>query len=166
MKHETERRYSEGLTLDKRTLSGLAMPYGQVGKPGGGKPRERFAPGAFGEPGDVMLNVMHRRDRPLARTGDGGLELADDGKALAVRATLPKTRDADDTLALVKSGVLRGLSVEFRATKEHREAGIRVIDKADLLAIAVVDKPAYEGATVDARQADTEQPAPLAWWLL
>ena len=169
MTDKIERRYSEGVTLDGRTLSGLAMPYGQVGKPGGGKPNERFEAGAFGDlsNADVLLNTMHRRDRPLARSGDGGLTLADDGKALAVRAKLPKTRDADDTLALVKAGVLRGLSVEFRARQERREAGVRVIERADLVAIAVVDKPSYEGATVDVRHADTDARDPLAeWWLL
>ena len=163
-----ERRFTEGLARDGRTLSGKAMPFGTIGKPGGGKPPERFEPGAFGDVSklDVMLNRQHNRSQPIARTGSGGMELTADGKALEVRARLPKTREADDTLALVKAGVLRGLSVEFVARRERMEGGTRVIERADLVAIAVVDKPAYPAAQVSTRQADTGDGGGCPWWLL
>ena len=38
-------------------------------------------------------------------------------------ATLPKTRDADDVLELVRTGVLRGLSLEFAAQSETHGIG-------------------------------------------
>ena len=64
---------------------------------------------------------------PLARTGGAGLDLADSAERLAFAATLPETRAADDILALVRSGVMRGASVEMRVTAERVEAGVRVI---------------------------------------
>ena len=114
--------------------------------------RERFTAGAFAPIGDVILNAQHDRRTPLARTG-GGLELMDSADALEIRAEMPPTQAADDVLALVRANVLRGLSLEFEATAERVEAGVRVIDKARLSGIGVVDSPAYPQSEVEAREA-------------
>ena len=116
---------------------------------------ERFEAGAFGAVGalDVILNVQHDRARPIARTGGGGLVLVDGPRALEIRAELPRTRDAEDALELVRLRVLRGLSVEFAATRERQEGRLRVVEGADLSGLGVVDRPAYTGATVSARGA-------------
>ena len=135
-----------------RTIGGNAVVYGDVARVGYG--RERIAPGAFGDVNslDVILNFQHRRDRPLARTGGGGLVVSDSPTALTVRATLPETREADDALALVKSGVLRGLSIEFRAVRERLDAGVRVIEVAELSGVGLVDRPAYPASIADVRE--------------
>ena len=82
-----------------RTLSGTAIRYGDVARLPWGQ--ERFEPGAFDDVAgaDVILNVAHDRGRPIARTGGGGLVLADSADALTIRADLPATREADDALA-------------------------------------------------------------------
>ena len=147
---QTERRVVElRADPDGRRLSGRAMVYGEVSP----SFRERFEPGAFGDVGaaDVVLNVQHERGRALARTGGGGLVLTDGPDALRMAASLPQTREADDVLSLVRAGVLRGLSVEFRAIDEADEGGVRVIRRAELSGLAVVDRAAYEGAAVAAR---------------
>ena len=138
------------VSLDGRVLSGVVMRYGEIAT---GAPRpERFDPGAFRFPDDgVILNVQHDRNRPLARTPDT-LILKDTVAALELRAELPETREGTDTLELVRSRVLTGLSVEFRAVKEHFEAGVRVITEALLSGVAVVDRSAYSGSVVEARR--------------
>ena len=138
------------VSLDGRVLSGVVMRYGEIAT---GAPRpERFDPGAFRFPDDgVILNVQHDRNRPLARTPDT-LILKDTAAALELRAELPETREGTDTLELVRSRVLTGLSVEFRAVKEHFEAGVRVITEALLSGVAVVDRSAYSGSVVEARR--------------
>ena len=55
-------------------------------------------------------------------------EAKNDG--LYIRAVLPETREADVTLALVRARVLRGLSVEFVASRERMDSGVRVIEAA------------------------------------
>lgn len=149
-----ERRYCE-LRADGggRTLTGVAVRYGDVANLPWGD--ERFEAGAFGDVAgaDVICNVQHAREKPIARTGGGGLTLRDDGAALTIEATLPETRDADDALALVRAGVLRGLSIEFRVSGERWENNVRVVTGAALSAVAVVDRPAYPAATVAARSA-------------
>ena len=119
--------------------------------------RERFEAGAFGSlrNADIILNVQHSRERPVSRTGGGGLEIMDDSRELRVKATLPETRDGDEVLGLVKSRILRGFSIEFRPIdiREEMKDKVRtdIITKAELVNVAVVDRPAYPQSLIDAR---------------
>ena len=146
---EIERRFTE-LRQDGRRLSGTAVRYGDLAQLPWGT--ERIEAGAFAPLGDVILNTLHDRQTPLARTDGGGLLLNDTTAALEVIAELPPTQAADDVLALVKRKVLRGLSIEFRADSERLEGDIRVIERARLSGVAVVDRPAYPDSAVEARQ--------------
>ena len=153
----SEFRYCE-VRREGRVLEGTALVYGDVARVGS-RP-ERFEAGALGaDVGslDILLNVQHDRARALARTGGGGLVLTDTPEALEVRAELAQTRESDDCLALVEAGVLRGLSLEFVSLREHREGTTRVITRARLVGVAVVDRPAYKASTVAAR-AEVETP--------
>ena len=149
-----EFRFTE-VTIEGRTLEGTAMPYGDIAVlPGGAQ--ERFEAGAFEavEQVDCVLNVQHDRGRPIARSNGGGLVVTDSPEKLSIKATLPSTREADDVIELVKTQVLRGLSVGFIALKERIEGGVRVIERAALRNIAVVDSGAYPATSITAREAD------------
>ena len=153
----SEFRYSE-IRAAGRVLEGVAVSYSDVARIGSRS--ERFLPGAFGADvggADVLLTVQHDRGRALARSGGGGLVLTDSATALEVRAELPETRESSDTLALVEAGVLRGLSLEFQPLAERMEGGVRVLVRARLVGVSVVDRPAYKASTVAAR-AEVETP--------
>lgn len=149
-----EYRYAElDASAGGRNIAGVAMRYGDRASIEG-KFVEEFAPGAFSPIGDVVLNWQHDRAKPLARTGThGGLELADSATELRVAATLPDTSLAHDVAELVRRGVAKGLSIEFRSLKERNAAGVRLIEKAVLSGIAIVDRPAYSNAELQARMA-------------
>ena len=170
MDPKIERRYCElRAAPDGRTLEGVAVRYGDTARLPWG--RERIEAGAFGDVAraDVILNASHERAAPLARTGGGGLVLADGPDALTIRATLPATRMGDDVLALVHAKVMRGLSIEFRPIAERIEAGVRVIERAVLSGIGVVDSPAYPASEVEARRAamaPTPATAAVPLWAL
>lgn len=134
---------------DSRQLSGVAVHYGDVAQLPWGK--ERIESGAFGSIGDILLNRQHDRSKPLARTG-AGLTLTDGSDALRMTAVLPPTRDADDVLQLVRSGVMRGLSTEFIAQDETFEGSLRIIHRAKLVGLAVVDQGAYPASLVAQRE--------------
>ncbi len=164
----TERRSFELRAADDGTLAGVVIPYGQPTAIGGF--REEFAPGSI-RFDDVILNRQHQRGVALARTGGGGLVLTDSPAELRATITMPDTQDARDVLTLVRSGVLRGLSAEFRAVREEWSGNLRRIREAVLLGIGVVDRPAYAGATVaeireNSAHVDPPQPAadPGDWW--
>ena len=68
-----------------------------------------------------------------------------------MRATLPPIPAADRALAEIRGGNATGLSVEFRALRERREAGLRVIQEAVLSGIGIVRSPSYGASRVEAR---------------
>ena len=150
-----ERRYSP-IQADGRRLSGVAVRYGEIAALPFG--RETFIAGAFGDVAglDVILRFQHNRDRPIART-PATLQLVDGPDALRIAAQLPETREADDALKLVRAGVLRGLSLEFRAGNAPIIDGVRTVRRAGLLGLGLVDQPAYLGSTVEARSYEIRQ---------
>lgn len=150
-------------------LTGVAMRYGDTASLPWG--RERFEPRSIvTAPDGVILNWQHDRSRPLARFPDGGLELVDGAEGLSIRAAIADTQAGRDAVALVRAGVARGLSVEFRADQERLEDGVRIVQRATLAGIAVVDDGAYDSAVVEAERARRRPgraPAPRevwGWW--
>ena len=148
-------RYVELRYEGERVIQGTLLRYSDVAEfPWGDK--ERFEPGCFGDVSqvDFILDKQHDRGRSLARTGSGGgVTLTDTPQRLELRAELPNTTDANDTLELVRTKVLRGLSVTFRPI-EHRleinkDASVTIIHKrAELRGGGVVDRPQYKGSTL------------------
>ena len=143
-----ERRTVAGeLRADGRRLSGVVMVYGDTSP----THRERFEPGSLA-PGDaVALNLFHDPERAVAFMPAGGLTLVEEDGALRMVAELPPIAAAERALDLVRSGEASGLSVEFRAERERREGGIRVIEAARLGGIGLVRSPSYKGSRVEAR---------------
>ena len=136
-----EHRLSPEFRVQGRTLSGRALVYGDVSPDF----RERFEPRAFGTVGTIPVNLQH--DRSLVVTPSA--VLTDSPRELRVRADLPEGSAA---LALVKRGALSGFSIEFHARAERREAGVRVIERAELTGLALVDRGAYPQSTAEIRK--------------
>ena len=135
-----EHRLAHEFRVAGRTLTGAAMRYGDVSPDF----RERFMPGAFGEVGTIPINLQHDSSIVVVRDA----LLTDSPRELRVRAELPPGSAA---LALVKRGALNGFSIEFKARAERREAGVRVVERADLTGLALVDRGAYPAATAEVR---------------
>ena len=126
-------------------ISGIAMPYGATTRIAG-MFSESVEPGAFGSIGDVILNRMHLRTEPIARSDGGGLELDDTAERLSLRADIPEYRQ--DIRDMVARRILRGFSVEMAVTAEDwPNPGRRIIRAATLHGIGLVDRPAYGEAT-------------------
>ena len=150
-------RATESLEADSGALRlrGVAVRYGSVARPPRVPVAERFERGAFGDVDglDVVLNRQHDRGRAIARTGGGGLTLIDGPDALRFEATLAETREAVDTVNLVRNRVLRGASVEFGVPQggERNMGGVLSITRARLTGLGIVDRPAYQDSLVEAR---------------
>ena len=74
--------------------------------------------------------------------------LSDSPRALEIRADLPPESAA---LKFVRRGALNGYSVEFHARQERREGAIRVVERAELVGIGLVDQPAYPSSKAEVR---------------
>ena len=144
-------RYYSGLEIraDGRTLVGPAIRYGEV-SPGH---RERFDAGAFAldDNRTRWLDVGHDRSIVIAHTDGGGLEFRDTPDALEVSAILPDIPAANQALADLKAGRLRGFSLEFDSLQETRDGEIRVVERAILAGIGLVRSPSYQGSVVEVR---------------
>ena len=147
-------RYVELRYEGERVINGTLMRYGDTAEfPWGDK--ERFEPGCFGDIGkvDFTLDKQHERGRTMARTGGGGVTLNDSLSTLEMRADLPNTTDANDTLELVRAKVLRGLSITFRAIdyglERNKDGSTTIVHKrAELRGGGVVDRPQYKQSTL------------------
>ena len=133
--------------VDGRTLTGEAMVYGQRAV----DRNERFEPRALELLEPVVLNLQHDPERRIASTDDGSLWLTHTDKALSISTEL---RAGSAELSLVRRGALTGLSVEFHMIAERRENGLRVIERAALPAIGLVDRGSYR-TSVELRRAET-----------
>ena len=134
------------------SLVGTLMHYGQRA---GDRP-ERFEPDSLHWPADgVVLRQMHDRSQPLAR-----FQPKVEGELVKVDIHMPKTQRAADAVELVKSKVLRGLSVEFFPERERMDGSMRVIEKARLVGAGLVDDPSYTGSAVSVRDRSPRGSAP------
>lgn len=136
----TEHRLAHEFRVSGRTLTGAAMVYGDVSPDF----RERFEPGAFGEVRAIAVNLQHDPSLVVVREA----LLTDTPRELRVRADLPPGSAA---LALVKRGALNGFSIEFHARAQRYEAGVRVVERAELTGLALVDRGAYPQSTAEVR---------------
>ena len=137
-----EHRNGAEIRVLGRRLEGAAIVYHDVAPDF----MERFLPGSLAPVPAVPLNLQH--DASTVLLEPGGYELNDTERALEVRAELPAGSAA---LALIQRGALNGYSIEFHAKAERREAGIRVIEKAELTGVALVDRGAYPQSLAEIR---------------
>ncbi len=135
-----EHREGVSFRVSGRVLSGRALVYGDISPDF----NERFLPGAFGEVRTVPVNLQHDPRLVVSEAAT----LIDSTRSLDVRADLP---DGSAALALVRRGALTGFSIEFHANAERREAGVRVVERAELTGLALVDRGAYPQSTVEIR---------------
>ena len=162
---ELEHRFAalEVRAADGGQITGIVMPYGREANIAGVF-RESVDAGAFGGLGDVILNLMHDRREPLARTDGGGLDLEDGAEALRPRADIPEYRG--DVRDQVKRRILRGFSVEMEVKAEDWPSpDKRIIRAATLWGIGLVDRPAYDEATaaIAKRAKEACRVAPRLW---
>jgi HK97 family phage prohead protease len=146
-----ELRAAEG--GDGRTLTGIAIPYGEVtmhsGHPSaaGG---ERFAAGAFKRTLAHRSGSLPKLFRNHAHDTAIGVATAMSDTAGGVVASwrIADTPAGNAALQEFREGVLDSLSVGFRAVRETMVDGVREIREAHLLEVSLVALPAYAGAMV------------------
>lgn len=128
------------VNTETRTITGIAVPYGQDTNIGGYK--ERFNRGAFGDVKDVKLFYGHSDPIGLVTKGE------DTDEGFLVEARISKTAKGDEVYTLMRDGVLNRFSVGFLPVKHSMDGDVVVREKATLKEVSVVPFPAYDGATV------------------
>ena len=151
---QDESRESPGL------LAGVLMAYGTQAR----DRKEMFEMGAFHWPeAGIVIREQHNRQAPIIRAFPY-LE----GRELRISAPLLNTTRGRDVAEAMKgpNPLFSGLSVEFRAEKETRRNGVRVITSALLGGAGFVDSPSYVNSVVEIREdSGLTLPGALTLWL-
>jgi HK97 family phage prohead protease len=112
--------------------------------------REEFAPGAFSrsiqERGHKVKLLTQHDQRKLAV--GRAVELREERDGLHASFEVARTRDGDELLELVKSGVVDSFSVGFTPIRDRQRGGVVVRVEAALREVSAVNFPAYEGAVI------------------
>ena len=109
--------------------------------------REVFSSGALQWPPDgIVLRRQHARDKPITM-----IQPRREGNKIIVDENLPDTQSGRDAAAEIRSGLFRGLSVEFVSQREKFTGGVRRIGSALLKGAGLVDTPSYSSALVSVR---------------
>lgn len=162
--NELEFRYLGTLELrDARTVAGCVAPY-YDGTPGteyqlDANVFERFAPGCFDDwlktDHPIELRYSHQKEQVLASVPKT-LKVWSDKQGVMYEAKLNRTRAAEDALAMIQDGDIKGSSVgmyiqESRWVRENSKE-IRLITRAALDEVSLVTRPAYKLATAALRE--------------
>lgn len=143
---EIETRHIE-MRLDndaEGTIRGIAVPYGQTADIG--SYQEQFAPGAIRSVEDVKLFYGHQHDElPIGKVIEG----RDTEEGFEIVAKLTKgVQRADETLALMRDGVLNKFSIGFKPVEQTREGKVITRTLVELFELSVVPWPAFAGAGI------------------
>lgn len=135
--------------MDKRTISGLALPYNKVGMKYGMK--FRFKPGSL--QWSETSRVKHFKDHsiPVGKA----LELKSTQRALMAKLSVGQGPTGDELLLMADEGIYDGLSVgvDFNLDPESGDVqlardGVYDVLRADLREITTTAMPAFDDARV------------------
>jgi HK97 family phage prohead protease/HK97 family phage major capsid protein len=138
--------------LEERTITGIAVPYGQDANIGG-MYIERFAPGAIDSVEDVKLFYGHEQPIGIVTEGrdvEGGFEIT---------AKVSETSLGNDVLTLMRDGALNKFSVGFVPVSQEKDGSTITRTKVSLKEVSVVPFPAYAGASItEVREESPSEP--------
>lgn len=150
------REFEARADVEERTITGLAVPYGETASIGGDY-FERFVPGAIRSVEDVKIFYGHEHDNlPIGKVISG--RETDAGYEITAKLTTGVQR-ADETLALMRDGVLNRFSVGFIPVESDRDGQTITRKLVDLKEVSVVAYPAFSGATINEVREETSAPA-------
>ncbi len=145
---ETQLRVDQ---LEERTITGIAVPYGEAANIGG-QYLERFQRGAIDSIEDVKLFYAH--EEPIGKVISG--RETDAGYEITARVS--DTPRGNEVLTLMRDGVLNKFSVGFIPLESERDGQTVTRTKISLRETSVVAFPAYSGAEIQQVREESETP--------
>lgn len=138
------------VSQEKRTISGLVVPWNQVATDASGMAKWRFREGSLhaAQVGRVKLNLFHDRTRPIGKA----LRLVSTRQGLDATFRIARGEEGDQILSLAEDGVLDGFSIEPHFGDEdgweadESDRSVRNVKSARLSMVGLVPAPAFDDA--------------------
>ncbi len=146
------REFEVRADLEERTITGIAVPYGQDANIGGAY-MERFVPGAISDVTDVKLFYGH--EEPIGKVLTG----RDTDAGYEITAKVSDTARGNEVMTLMRDGVLNKFSVGFVPLESERDGQTVTRTKVSLKEVSVVPFPAFAGANITEVREDGGTPA-------
>ena len=146
------REFEVRADIEERTITGLAVPYGQDANIGGAY-MERFVPGAISDVTDVKLFYGH--EEPIGKVLTG----RDTEAGYEITAKVSDTARGNEVMTLMRDGVLNKFSVGFVPLESERDGQTVTRTKVSLKEVSVVPFPAFSGANITEVREDGGTPA-------
>ena len=128
----------------RRTISGIAVPYGQVATVNDGQ-KIRIEAGALPTDGKApKLFMYHDASQPVGLVTDR----VETDEGMLFQAKIAKTNLGDEALQLATEGVLDSVSVGINPTKFTWDGDVMVVKAANWMELSLVPIPAFAGATI------------------
>jgi HK97 family phage prohead protease/HK97 family phage major capsid protein len=146
------REFEVRADIEERTITGIAVPYGQDANIGGAY-MERFVPGAISDVTDVKLFYGH--EEPIGKVLTG----RDTEAGYEITAKVSDTARGNEVMTLMRDGVLNKFSVGFVPLESERDGSTVTRTKVSLKEVSVVPFPAFAGANITEVREDGGTPA-------
>jgi len=145
---------------ERRTISGLVVPWGKVARNGQGK--WKFAADSlyWVDPSRVKLNLYHDHTQAVAKA----VRLQPTQAGLDASFQVARGVEGDRALDKAEDGVLDGFSVEIDFEDgdgwdpDPDDKSVRLVNRAKLRGVALTAMPAFDDARVSAVAASLDQP--------
>ena len=130
---------------ERRIVSGLVAPYGEVGHTSAGP--VVFERGSISIPdaGKIKLLSQHQQDKPVGRA----ISFSDSTQGVYGSFKLSSSTRGQDALVLAQENLVSGLSVGVDVTASKPMGDYLLVTAAVLKEVSLVESPAFERASVD-----------------
>jgi HK97 family phage prohead protease len=140
--------------VEGRTITGLAVPFGQTAKSGGR--RWRFAPGSIRY--SAVNRVKLLRDHDSAQALGKAISIQETPAGIVATFKISPGARGDEALALALDGVLDGLSISVDIRDEHyrpdpQHPGAYLVSQAALREVSLTAVPAFDDSRLTSVQA-------------
>jgi HK97 family phage prohead protease len=130
---------------ERRIVSGLVAPYGEVGHTSAGP--VVFERGSISIPdaSKIKLLSQHQQDKPVGRA----ISFSDSTQGVYGSFKLSSSTRGQDALVLAQENLVSGLSVGVDVTASKPMGDYLLVTAAVLKEVSLVESPAFERASVD-----------------
>jgi HK97 family phage prohead protease len=130
---------------ERRIVSGLVAPYGEVGHTSAGP--VVFERGSISIPdaGKIKLLSQHQQDKPVGRA----ISFSDSTSGVYGSFRLSMSSRGQDALLLAQENLVSGLSVGVDVTASKPMGDYLLVTAAVLKEVSLVESPAFSSASVD-----------------